>query len=1161
MKRPMKRRSLRAALGLTALTTAASCTTQPVLLPSRDFDRPSDITFVCVGALDASAAGPAGADAGTPAGTLTVTGRPMRECHPRGKVDPAPALDHRTFAFVPNSSSGDLTVLDADRWSLINLDPANPNYNRLPIGVLPSQVVSSDDGCRLVTANHGSCDLSFVDPAALLTPTLASQTPGQTLAAPAGSPIVTEVVPRTQSGRALHLFAGEVSFVPQDISTTAPICGLEPAKQWQAVVTFPSCDLVAVMDLPSGVIRSAAYARKTGNGVALVPLAAGEEPVCPVSDCLYDPVDTDGGVDASPADGGTDASPSDGGTDASPADGTVASVDAEDPSTLPGGPPYVGPGALRPSALAVSPRTGRAYVGLANAAFVLSFDVAGGKLGTLNSHAIPLHEGALGVNRLRLSIDPYKETTGTPGDFIVDDPAVADRQYLYVIARDGSLRVVHAQSEIECETNKDFSGTADKDARQRDMNKACWPVVGPSARRPGVVGPGIRTPTPPIDVAVADVRPIMPDNSETSVAGAHAWILTANGATFLANLDPVPRDINWVDFSPAAPDPRTQLVPVNAAAVLSCNTTNPAGPCLQEPAPAPNTLRNRSFLGYTPSLDPSVGPPRLDVAASQPATGPRIETLWTLGSAANALAQTGDFIETQVYFPDPASAVPQTWTVTWEGYLMASPRYSGQITASSSLRDLGADFCRLNVQNDDLVTLQGCTDTNQCGIGKECVFGSNGAVATGGAAITGLCLAPENQTSCDALLSTIRRYDVTSTTQRELGLAPHKDELVRRAGMPCSPRPMVGDGGVDGSADARDGAADAGAADAAGSETGSTDGGTAASTSPFVSSDCVDPNDATTAKFQCVAGRCLYPCSKPGDTASCRAGRICVAFPSGNFCADAPPFDDTARNKCVGELIPYQVAVGRGYLVAGSQTALPATRMADPSGNGMCVPIPGLDERANIRIPVDAEVCANIATTPEAQSLDSRCDPNLSNPGCGSVTQAAAQVTAASLQSILTTKNQPPTCVFIGGPNETDPFGTSPHHLRALFRNREVEFMMTNLERPPSGGAQIRFDVHGGFQPQLVAIPSTVEVTMPARIMLGPFDSNLASNPAGTPTTEAPYLFVVDQRRLGRSQGGGPTRGQLLRIHPRGYAITAPVPGYQPWFEDLNHSANLFPIQ
>ena len=70
----------------------------------------------------------------------------------------------------------------------------------------------------------------------------------------------------------------------------------------------------------------------------------------------------------------------------------------------------------------------------------------------------------------------------------------------------------------------------------------------------------------------------------------------------------------------------------------------------------------------------------------------------------------------------------------------------------------------------------------------------------------------------------------------------------------------------------------------------------------------------------------------------------------------------------------------------------------------------------------------------------------------------------------------------------------------------------------------------------------------------------------GTPTPppyEVPYIFVVDQHRLGRAQGGGPTRGQLLRINPLGYAVTvgsAPT-GYQQIFEDYNASGGLFPIQ
>src|SRR5258708_7001816 len=159
-------------LCLTAFLGAA-CTSQPVLLPSRDFDRPTDVTFVCMETVPAASASSddaglpdadagAAADDGAPSGDLVLSGRPMRVCHPRGTIDvPNPSL--HTFAFLPNSSSGELSVIDADHWSLVNLDPANPGFNRLPIGVLPSQISASDDGCRLVTANHGSCDLSVVD--------------------------------------------------------------------------------------------------------------------------------------------------------------------------------------------------------------------------------------------------------------------------------------------------------------------------------------------------------------------------------------------------------------------------------------------------------------------------------------------------------------------------------------------------------------------------------------------------------------------------------------------------------------------------------------------------------------------------------------------------------------------------------------------------------------------------------------------------------------------------------------------------------------------------------------------------------------------------------------------------------------------------------------
>src|SRR5262249_35501283 len=121
-------------------------------------------------------------------------------------------------------------------------------------------------------------------------------------------------------------------------------------------------------------------------------------------------------------------------------------------------------------------------------------------------------------------------------------------------------------------------------------------------------------------------------------------------------------------------------------------------------------------------------------------------------------------------------------------------------------------------------------------------------------------------------------------------------------------------------------------------------------------SDCVDNTDPSTANFQCVQGHCLYPCPTAGSTVGCRAGRICMAFGprtasspprpmipgSGTmgpdagapeacvdnecYCTDGPDLASQRHlNECLGELLPYQVGVGHGFSVVGSQTASPAT--------------------------------------------------------------------------------------------------------------------------------------------------------------------------------------------------------------------------------------------
>jgi hypothetical protein len=614
------------------------------------------------------------------------------------------------------------------------------------------------------------------------------------------------------------------------------------------------------------------------------------------------------------------------------------------------------------------------------------------------------------------------------------------------------------------------------------------------------------------------------------------------------------------------------------------------------------------------SLDPTAGPARVDLNPSATVVGPHIEPVWTRGTAQNATAQTPLYQQTPIFFPDPTAVNQQAWAVTWEGALIATPRLSGHVLGISpdttgladpvpQLYDPGSDFCRLGVQPRDLVTLAGCTNDTQCGLGKVCAHGTEGTQGAGGLAIGGLCLPASGMVAggttddkCAALLGTVRRYEVTKARPNTLLLTPHMDELVKPDLRPCTGGAAVaGDGGagVDGGADAGDaGAQDGGTTDALG-DGGDTGGGPAdGGDAGTKGMGCGDPADPSTSGFQCFDGRCLDECTEPGKATGCRAGRICINFktpdtpstgpcgPGDCFCADGPDLRDTTVNAvaCIGELLGYQVNVGRGFLVSGGATGVPVTETAvtdkDSMNQSVCAPVANGDPRNAMRISMDAPLCKDADMFDP--TLDSRCNPDapdscpltpaqraaLPDPMDPSYAAKWRDLVSPIPQKLLAIARDtagPNPCLFNGGPNASDPSSISPpSHVHALFRNQEVQFMMTNLEQAPTGTYQIRFDVQGGFKPQYVIIPPTVEVTMPVRLFLGPVDSlpQSGENYVG----EVPYLFVVDQRRLGRTQGGGPTRGQLLRIHPLGYQVPTPK-GLQPWYEDFAHSGDTFPIQ
>ena len=1207
---------MKRAVFIAVVTAGLGCGPAPNLLPVNDLNRPTDVAFMCFGAFPAGT----GTDGGVPdggAGALQVSGRPMRACHPQDQYDPGATTTTRTFAFLPNSAAGTLSAVDADHWKLVDLNPDTGGYGTAPLGQLPEQISASDDGCRLISANRGSCDLTLVDPSVLVAP-IFSQENGGNVEPPSPRTASLTIRPVKGDGTLLTSAPYEAVFLPQDTTSLVqavgpslpmlpapgPLCGENAAvnppgwpaapKSWYALVTYPSCDLIAMVALPSGKIVSSAYVRPTAGGQNVTLVDAGPSPVCPISDCAgqalppgaaavtSDAAPGDGAptVAAPPADAAADtgvpgagAGSGAAGAGAAGAGGSGGSPDGGATGGTPGGAllgnqfpdvPYLGPGPLSPSGIAIVPDGTRAYVSLANASFVVSVGLTSGGL-ALPGNAIYLHEGARGSSRVRLNVDPTRsQVSGIAGVFVgaqtattTEAPASQNfagldpqREYLYAIARDGTLRVINVftpGAETECETNADPLTLP----APYSVSTACIPV-NPAYRRPFSVGPGIHFPALPIDVAAADIQNpnLTYIYSEQSVNGAHAWVITASGIVYLVNLNPILR---------------------NYEAVIPPTYATPTAPNVTEPPTFVNTLRDRNEISYALTLDPTSGPPRVDVLPAQPVTGPYIEQFYMQGSVLNATALSANYIPTIAFFPqepvtpanmydpiDRRAITPQTWTVSWEGP-MSGVRNTGNplpvgdlagfpgspvasLPAVDSLfNDGGVNYCALGVVPGDLVTLTGCTDDTQCGLGEGCVAGDAVSSAAAGLSVTGICVDPNRESaqeaSCAEFLNSVRRYEVLAASPNSLVIRPRLDEIVLSAlTQVCHPAVPA------------DGIADS----------------------------CPDTTeDPTTANFSCVtsdpvtggAPRCLMPCT--GADSECRAGRVCVDFnpaPAPNppctskecFCADAPPFE----KGCFDQLVAYQVNAGRSFLVAGSQAGLETTATLLP--NGLCSPNPTPDPRFRFRIPMDAPTCTNIGGS--VATIDSRINPDFTSD------KTAGDKALALVTAIRSTPTPDDPCLYLGGPVSGDPATDLttpsatplPTHVRALFQNSQLSFVLANLDRAPTFQFFTGFDVHGGFSPQLVQDPTTVEVSMPARIILGPIDS-LAQLTTGTPPPpayEAPYVFVVDQRRLGREQGGGPTRGQLLRINPYGYTSSVgTATGYQPIFEDYNTSGGLFPIQ
>jgi hypothetical protein len=253
-------------------------------IPNRVLDRPTDLELICVDCVDT--------DGDQICDELQAQPRELCERDSGGCTSTGIHL----VGFVANSERNEVAMFTKCSNRLVDMDVDSPGYNFIPAGILPTDLTSTKDSCRVVSANVGSCDLSVLDALGLASfgigPAYRS---GQPPGLDEPSSLVSTVVPRTfdatfegGSFRPLGARPGQLLDVPANL-TTAP--GLSPGATLEGAcdprirrsvyISFPSCNLVAEVDLQTGNILQSHQFRTDENGEILVE-DTGVSPSCPL---------------------------------------------------------------------------------------------------------------------------------------------------------------------------------------------------------------------------------------------------------------------------------------------------------------------------------------------------------------------------------------------------------------------------------------------------------------------------------------------------------------------------------------------------------------------------------------------------------------------------------------------------------------------------------------------------------------------------------------------------------------------------------------------------------------------------------------------------------------------------------------------------------------
>jgi hypothetical protein len=902
-----------------------ACTPDPIVTPARNLERPSDMAFACVERVNDENGRP------------IITGRPMHICNAPPPPPPTLPADQEkaeqaryshptdaqkrrvfgTFGLLTNTARGEVAIVDLDGDKLADLDIETPGFNQVPVGALPEVITSSDDGCRAVTANRGTCDLSVLDVSGVVSEHF------QIEAVTKGAfPTATQL--RVKSGGA-PLFAQPRDVVYLPSSGAAPnTCRTSNAGE--VLVTFPHCALVAVVDVASGDIRSSMKLMPDGTTVD-----TGPDPTCPV-ECTGTTGEPPVVIEPRPnADAGAplpvDALVTFDAGDASSTDVATngdGGGDGATPFPLPV------PGASgRVAGLAVMPDASRAFIGLGESPYVVALDLrlddssGSRRLVSLgNRGRIPFIENPIGFTRLRLSVDPFAAEKG--GRFVGRRGS-----FLYAFARDGSVRVLDIAERggrlaEECDVNVDPSAFG-----IYQPSDGCIPVSARLARQPLAKGPGLRVPA----TRMTDVAPAVPIDIAFAEVGelATGFLLASSGQVMHVALGP------WLGQTGA----EDETAPTHGyRPAQPSRFSRSGGP------PRVDTEPTRNFSSTDVPFATKVAPELTD--------GPRLEPFSPVQSGANVW----------VAFPPSALVPPQGVRIEWQGVLPGAARRNGLLGAEplppapgarvGTLDDVGANFCQAGVEVGDIVTVIGCSLDTDCDRTRDEMCYRSVPGGPGVCVPRAMAADEQRMLACRLEFSSRRRYEVKGASRTSLQLGLKLDEVERPAVAPC----QLGPGGMA----AEDPVCQPDPAHAADAR---ISGDRGFSCQPFSDRPrCVKPcggrTDSGAVDTDPVTGRQIL------RDDLCRPGYVCAHVDEaavGPVCVEAP----APKAECLTGEIRYAVQAGRAYRVTTESLPQFVTQIEETPG-GACVPLPNRDRRFTDRIRLDAALCATSPTesTPAA---------------------------------------------------------------------------------------------------------------------------------------------------------------------------------------------------